>query len=145
MRLPRSPSYAQRSVRAASVPPTRREAISLASLVLLSAVPTLPVFALDGGVTADAARIQSEAMGVEAAGGLKAGTGRPLNALIKMRAETGVQRTGAVETPLFKPGQPFDVRVKVRVHLSLALTLKTHSRLNPNPNLNPDQVSASTS
>ena len=80
-----------------AAPPTRREAISFASLVLLSAVPTLPVFALDGGVTADAARVQSEAMGVEAAGGLKAGTGRPLNALIKMRAETGVERTGAVD------------------------------------------------
>ena len=107
MRLPSSPTYAQRSVTAAGVTPTRRECFSLASLVLLSAVPTLPVFALDG-VTAEAARIQSEAMGVEASGGLKAGTGRPLNALIKMRAETGVQRTGAVETPLFKPGQCFD-------------------------------------
>ena len=38
-------------------------------------------------------------------GGLAPGTGRSLNALIKMRAETGVERTGAVESPLFKPGQ----------------------------------------
>ena len=57
----RSPSYAQL---------TRREAVSLASLVLLSSVPTLPVLALDGGVTAETARAQSEAIGVEAAGGL---------------------------------------------------------------------------
>ena len=96
----RSPSYAQLTPRA-----TRREAVSLASLVLLSSVPTLPVLALDGGVTAETARAQSEAIGVEAAGGLAPGTGRSLNALIKMRAETGVERTGAVESPLFKPGQ----------------------------------------
>ena len=96
----RSPSYAQLTPRA-----TRREAVSLASLVLLSAVPTLPVLALDGGVTAESARAQSEAIGVEAAGGLAPGTGRPLNALIKMRAQTGVERSGAVESPLFKPGQ----------------------------------------
>ena len=96
----RPPSYAQLTPRA-----TRREAVSLASLVLLSSVPTLPVRALDGGVTAETARAQSEAIGVEAAGGLAPGTGRSLNALIKMRAETGVERTGAVESPLFKPGQ----------------------------------------
>ena len=96
----RSPSYAQLTPRA-----TRREAVSLASLVLLSSVPTLPVRALDGGVTAETARAQSDAIGVEAAGGLAPGTGRSLNALIKMRAETGVERTGAVESPLFKPGQ----------------------------------------
>ena len=145
MRLPRSPSYAQRSVRAASVPPTRREAISLASLVLLSAVPTLPVFALDGGVTADAARIQSEAMGVEAAGGLKAGTGRPLNALIKMRAETGVERTGAVETPLFKPGQCFDELKTARGAAEVAFSFPEAWTMATGPNLDVRDVKTSDS
>lgn len=42
-----------------------------------------------------------------ALGGLKPGTGRPLNALIKFRAETGVERL--VDTsPLFKAGQILD-------------------------------------
>lgn len=45
----------------------------------------------------------------DALGGLKPGTGRPLNALIKMRAETGVERVAAEGTsPLFKPGQILD-------------------------------------
>ena len=44
----------------------------------------------------------------EALGGLKPGTGRSLNALIKMRSITGVQRTGTVPEPLFKPGQILD-------------------------------------
>ena len=102
----RSPSYARLAKWVTGSPrATRREAVSLASLVLLSSVPTLPVLALDGGVTAETARAQSDAIGVEAAGGLAPGTGRSLNALIKMRAETGVERTGAVESPLFKPGQ----------------------------------------
>ena len=118
-----------------AAPPTRREAISFASLVLLSAVPTLPVFALDGGVTADAARVQSEAMGVEAAGGLKAGTGRPLNALIKMRAETGVERTGAVETPLFKPGQCFDELRTVRGAAEVAFSFPEAWTMATGPNL----------
>jgi len=43
-----------------------------------------------------------------ALGGLKPGTGRPLNALIKFRAETGVQRLSSDISPLFKPGQILD-------------------------------------
>ena len=87
---------------------TRNEAISLATL-FIATLPTVPLPALaTDGVTAAAAQRQSEAMALEASGGLKPGTGRPLNALIKMRSETGVERTGAVETPLFKPGQCFD-------------------------------------
>jgi len=39
---------------------------------------------------------------------LKPGTGRPLNALIKFRAETGVQRVSADSSPLFKAGQILD-------------------------------------
>ena len=43
----------------------------------------------------------------DALGGLKPGTGRSLNALIKLRAETGVERL--VDTsPLFKAGQILD-------------------------------------
>ncbi|KAL3910922.1 MAG: hypothetical protein SGPRY_008884 [Prymnesium sp.] len=42
-----------------------------------------------------------------ALGGLKPGTGRPLNALIKMRAVTGVERLTS-GSPLFKPGQVLD-------------------------------------
>jgi len=117
----------------------------LASLVLLSAVPTLPVFALDGGVTADTARIQSEAMGVEAAGGLKAGTGRPLNALIKMRAETGVQRTGAVETPLFKPGQCFDELKTARGAAEVAFSFPEAWTMATGPNLDVRDVKTSDS
>jgi len=45
----------------------------------------------------------------DALGGLKPGTGRPLNALIKMRAETGVERVATEgSSPLFKPGQILD-------------------------------------
>jgi hypothetical protein len=138
MRLPRS-------ARAACAPSTRREALSLASLVLLSAVPTLPVFALDGGVSADDARVQSEAMGVEAAGGLKAGTGRPLNALIKMRAETGVERTGAVETPLFKAGQCFDELKTARGSAEVAFSFPEAWTMATGPNLDVRDVKTSDS
>ena len=87
----------------------RRDALSLASLALatLPSVP-LPALAGDGGVSAADAQRRSEELGLEAAGGLKPGTGRPLNALIKMRSATGVERTGSVENSLFKPGQVFD-------------------------------------
>jgi len=44
----------------------------------------------------------------EALGGLKPGTGRALNALIKTYSVTGVERTGTVPDPLFKPGQVLD-------------------------------------
>ncbi|EOD20426.1 hypothetical protein EMIHUDRAFT_447051, partial [Emiliania huxleyi CCMP1516] len=43
-----------------------------------------------------------------ALGGLKPGTGRPLNALIKLRAETGVERVDTSSSPLFKPGAVLD-------------------------------------
>jgi len=113
--------------------------------VLLSAVPTLPVFALDGGVSADDARVQSEAMGVEAAGGLKAGTGRPLNALIKMRAETGVERTGAVETPLFKAGQCFDELKTARGSAEVAFSFPEAWTMATGPNLDVRDVKTSDS
>lgn len=109
--------------------------------MLLSAVPTLPVFALDGGVSA----VQSEAMGVEAAGGLKAGTGRPLNALIRMRAETGVERTGAVETPLFKAGQCFDELKTARGSAEVAFSFPEAWTMATGPNLDVRDVKTSDS
>ena len=79
-------------------------AVVLASLAL-AAMPhsPLPALADAGGVATTFVAPPAEALG-----GLKAGTGRPLNALIKMRSETGVERTGSVDSPLFKPGQCFD-------------------------------------
>ena len=91
------------------------------------------------------ARVQSEAMGVEAAGGLKAGTGRPLNALIRMRAETGVERTGAVETPLFKAGQCFDELKTARGSAEVAFSFPEAWTMATGPNLDVRDVKTSDS
>jgi hypothetical protein len=86
---------------------SRRDALSLSSLALATLPVLRPFPALaDSGVTAlDAQRYEPPP---DALGGLATGTGRSLNALIKFRAETGIERTGAVEDPLFKPGQILD-------------------------------------
>ena len=66
----------------------RRDALSFAlASSLLTAFPDRPAFAADG-VATNFGETAEELEG--AMGGLKPGTGRPLNALIKMRAETGI-------------------------------------------------------
>ena len=83
----------------------RRDALSFAlASSLLTAFPNRPAFAADG-VATNFGETAEELEG--AMGGLKPGTGRPLNALIKMRAETGIDRVGD-GSPLFKPGQILD-------------------------------------
>jgi len=85
---------------------TRRDALSISSLALatLPILPPLPARSdtTVGGVSAvDAQNYQPPP---EALGGLAPGTGRSLNALVKFRAETGIERTGSVADPLFKSG-----------------------------------------
>ena len=91
----------------------RRDALTLASLAV-SALPAailLPPTALPAhaiGAVAPGYNPGETVADLESSlGGLKPGTGRPLNALIKMRAETGVERVGD-NSPLFKPGQILD-------------------------------------
>ena len=90
---------------------SRRDALSLASLaisalpasLLISPTARPALAAVEPGYNPGQSAGDMEG----ALGGLKPGTGRPLNALIKMRAETGVERVGD-NSPLFKPGQIFD-------------------------------------
>lgn len=93
----------------------RRDALTLASLastVLLPPalmLPATPALAEVGVSTAtyNPGESADELRAANALGGLKPGTGRPLNALIKFRAETGIQRVGDA-SPLFKAGQILD-------------------------------------
>jgi len=93
----------------------RRDAltlVSLASTVLLPPalmLPATPALAEVGVSTAtyNPGESADELRAANALGGLKPGTGRPLNALIKFRAETGIQRVGDA-SPLFKAGQILD-------------------------------------
>ena len=71
----------------------------------LSQVPLLPT---SPACATDYNPGETPAMLEGSLGGLKPGTGRPLNALIKMRAETGVDRVSEMGSPLFKPGQILD-------------------------------------
>ena len=85
----------------ASVAVARRSV--LASLALTLCPRSSP--AADGFSAADQA---AYAPSPEMLGGLAPGTGRSLNALIKMRAVTGVTRANPESSPVFKPGQILD-------------------------------------
>lgn len=83
----------------------RRDAFSLLAALsmqplLLPAQPTLAAATYNPGERPEELK--------EMLGGLKPGSGRPLNALIKFRAETGVDRVAEMGNPLFKPGQILD-------------------------------------
>ena len=80
----------------------RRDALAVLSSAVLTTVPSPLTWAADYNPGQTPADLQG------ALGGLKPGTGRPLNALIKMRSETGVERVSASASPLFKPGQILD-------------------------------------
>ena len=86
----------------------RREALRRIALTALAvtAAPPAAAPAQEPGVASTFGTTAAELEG--AMGGLKPGTGRPLNALIKMRAETGVERLQVDGSPLFKPGQILD-------------------------------------
>ena len=92
------------------LPPTtaqsrRDAAASIALSALLLSVPPLQRTA----VAAQYNPGESPEQLADALGGLKPGTGRPLNALIKFRAATGVERVATVDSsPLFKPGEILD-------------------------------------
>lgn len=88
---------------------TRRDAFYVFSLAASSSMLLAPSasFAEVGTVTPSYNPGESVADLQGALGGLKPGTGRPLNALIKMRSETGVERVGTA-SPLFKPGRILD-------------------------------------
>jgi len=83
----------------------RRDALTLAALAI--ALPSqLPRAALANvGPRYNPGQAPEEM--AAAMGGLKPGTGRPLNALVKLRAVTGVERL-STGSPLFKPGQVLD-------------------------------------
>ena len=103
----------------------RRDALALASVAALLSPPALPLagpaaLPLAGPAALPLAGPAAPAWAADydpgqsatdlegSLGGLKPGTGRPLNALIKMRAETGVQRLSSDMSPMFKPGQILD-------------------------------------
>lgn len=80
-----------------------------------------------------------------ALGGLKPGTGRSLNALIKLRAETGVERLGD-NSPLFKPGQVLDeVRAADGSAVSIAFAFPEAWVLAGGPNLDVREIKESDS
>ena len=86
---------------------SRRDALTLASLAALS-LHRPPAFAADNLPVYNPGESAAKLEDSGALGGLKPGTGRPLNALIKMRAETGVDRLSDNISPMFKPGQILD-------------------------------------
>lgn len=75
----------------------RRGAVSLLSLALGGGHP--PAFA---GTEPAYNPGETPEMLKDGLGGLKPGTGRPLNALIKLRSETGVERI-STNSPLVRP------------------------------------------
>jgi len=82
----------------------RRGVVSVLTTLAFGSRQPWPAFAgvepgYNPGETSDVLR--------DSLGGLKPGTGRPLNALIKMRSETGVDRI-STNSPLFRPGQILD-------------------------------------
>ena len=89
-----------------------RLALSVAASLSTTAGPSRAAWAVTdngSGVAPSYNPGQSPEELASALGGLKPGTGRPLNALIKMRSETGVERVGSADTsPLFKAGQILD-------------------------------------
>ena len=83
-------------------PIIRRHALPLIAAVLSSPLHSRAVVAAGYNPGENPAELSA------ALGGLKPGTGRPLNALIKLRAETGVERVDTSSSPLFKPGAVLD-------------------------------------
>ena len=79
---------------------TRRDAVVLASLAL-AAVPYSPLPALADAESVAATFDVLDVPPAEGVASTKALCG-------KKRAVTGVERTGSVDSPLFKPGQCFD-------------------------------------
>ena len=78
----------------------RRQMLHVLSLMALSQASLRPLVALDGVAPGyNPSQLPSE-LGDVALGGLKPGTGRPLNALIKMRAETGIERVSPGQSTL---------------------------------------------
>lgn len=83
-------------------PIIRRHALPLIAAALSSPLHSRAVVAAGYNPGENPAELSA------ALGGLKPGTGRPLNALIKLRAETGVERVDTSSSPLFKPGAVLD-------------------------------------
>ena len=79
-------------------------------------------------------------------GGLAPGTGRSLNALIKMRATTGVTRANPDASPVFKSGQILDELVSANGGaVTLGFTFPTDWTVAGGPNLDARDVKAGDS
>ena len=126
---------------------TRRDALALTTLVLGTA-SRRPAWADDissSGVAPEYNPGQTPEQLGDALGGLKPGTGRSLNALIKTRAETGVERIGDA-SPLFKKGQILDsVRAADGSAVTLSFAFPEAWTLSGGPNLDVRDVKESDS
>ena len=112
-----------------------------ASLALTLCPRTAP--ALDGFTAADQA---AYAPSPDMLGGLAPGTGRSLNALIKMRATTGVTRANPDASPVFKSGQILDELVSANGGaVTLGFTFPTDWTVAGGPNLDARDVKAGDS
>ena len=79
-------------------------------------------------------------------GGLAPGTGRSLNALIKMRAVTGVTRAFPDRSPVFKPGQILDELLSASGGaVTLSFTYPSEWTVAGGPNLDVRDVKAGDS
>ena len=115
--------------------------ISSSTLVLPSAA-----FAADGGGFSQADAQAALEPSPEMLGGLKTGTGRSLNALIKMRATTGVTRANPDASPVFKSGQILDELVSANGGaVTLGFTFPTDWTVAGGPNLDARDVKAGDS
>ena len=115
--------------------------ISSSTLVLPSAA-----VAADGGGFSQADAQAALEPSPEMLGGLKTGTGRSLNALIKMRSETGIERTGSFPNALVAPGQLLDeVFTATRRPASIAFSFPEAWRLDRGPNMDVRNVRESDS
>ena len=119
----------------------RRDAISLAALAVL--FPLAPDARAALGPRYDPGQTPQELE--SSLGGLKPGTGRPLNGLIKMRAVTGVDRL-STGSPVFKPGQILDeVRASDGTAVSVSFTYPEGWIAADGPNLDVRDVKESDS
>ena len=124
-------------------PTTRRAALSTSAAALLASSAILPP-AL-AAVTQGYNPGESAEDLADGLGGLKPGTGRSLNALIKMRAETGVERLGTA-SPLFKAGQILDeVRAQDGSAVSISFAFPEPWVLAGGPNLDVRDIKESDS
>jgi len=122
-------------------PLLRRDALVLTALAAAS--PLLPDAARAATSNYDPGKTAAEVS--DALGGLKPGTGRPLNALIKMRAVTGVERL-STGSPLFKPGQILDsVRAADGSSVSISFSFPEKWITADGPNLDVRDVKESDS